>query len=46
MKVVGETEPADPDPEPLKERLVNTADMDQVVILRLSVRWMGGKQGG
>lgn len=36
---------ADSDPEPLKQRLVATSDLDHVVVLRLAVSWMGGKQG-
>ena len=36
---------ADPDPEPLKQKLVATTDLDHVVVLRLAVSWMGGKQG-
>jgi len=36
---------ADPDPEPLKQKLIETSDLEHVVVLRLSVRWMGGKQG-
>jgi nitroimidazol reductase NimA-like FMN-containing flavoprotein (pyridoxamine 5'-phosphate oxidase superfamily) len=37
---------ADPDPEPLKQKLIATANLDQVVVLRLSVQRMAGKQGG
>lgn len=37
---------ADPDPEPLKQRLVATADLKTVTVIRLAVRWMTGKQGG
>lgn len=37
---------ADPDPEPLKQKLVATADLNQVVVIRLAVQWMGGKSGG
>jgi nitroimidazol reductase NimA-like FMN-containing flavoprotein (pyridoxamine 5'-phosphate oxidase superfamily) len=36
---------ADPDPEPLKKRLVDSADLEDVIVLRLVVDWMGGKQG-
>ena len=36
---------ADPEPEPLKQKLVAASDLKQVVVLRLSVDWMGGKQG-
>ena len=35
---------ADPDPEPLKERLLATSDLEQLVVIRLSVEWMSGKQ--
>ena len=38
-------EHADSDPEPLKQKLVATSDLKQVVVIRLSVEWMGGKQG-
>jgi nitroimidazol reductase NimA-like FMN-containing flavoprotein (pyridoxamine 5'-phosphate oxidase superfamily) len=36
---------ADSDPEPLKQRLAETFDLDHLVVLRLTVSWMGGKQG-
>lgn len=36
---------ADADPEPLKQRLLATAGLEQVVVLRLAVDWMSGKQG-
>jgi uncharacterized protein len=36
---------ADPDPEPLKKRLVTSADLQDVVVIRLAVDWMGGKEG-
>jgi nitroimidazol reductase NimA-like FMN-containing flavoprotein (pyridoxamine 5'-phosphate oxidase superfamily) len=36
-------EHADPEPEPLKQRLVATADLKQVLVLRLVVDGMSGK---
>ena len=36
---------ADPDPEPLKRRLVATSGLEEVIVIRLVVDWMGGKQG-
>ncbi|MCR4415052.1 MAG: pyridoxamine 5'-phosphate oxidase family protein [Thermoguttaceae bacterium] len=36
---------ADPDPAPLRERLVATSDLKHVVVLRLVIEWMTGKQG-
>ena len=36
---------ADPDPEPLKAKLVETAELADVIVVRLVVTWMGGKQG-
>ena len=38
-------EHADPDPEPLKQKLGATSDLEHLVVLRLTVSWMGGKQG-
>lgn len=35
---------ADPEPEPLRQKLVATADLAQVTVIRLSVQWMTGKQ--
>jgi uncharacterized protein len=36
---------ADPDPEPLKQRLVATSGLEQVVVLRLAIQSLSGKQG-
>jgi uncharacterized protein len=36
---------ADPEPEPLKQRLVATSGLEQVVVLRLAIRSLSGKQG-
>lgn len=36
---------ADPDPEPMIQKLVATSDLQKVAVLRLIVEWMGGKQG-
>ena len=36
---------ADPNPEPLKKRLVETAGLEELIVIRLAVDWMGGKQG-
>lgn len=36
---------ADPDPGPLRERLVATSDLAQVVVLRLAIQRISGKQG-
>ena len=36
---------AEPDPEPLKQKLVATSDLEHVVVIRLAVEWMSGKQG-
>ena len=36
---------ADADPEPLKQRLIATADLRNVIVLRLVVFSMSGKQG-
>lgn len=35
----------DPDPGPLKQRLIATSDLELVTVLRLSVLSMAGKQG-
>jgi nitroimidazol reductase NimA-like FMN-containing flavoprotein (pyridoxamine 5'-phosphate oxidase superfamily) len=36
---------SDPDPQPMRDRLASTANLDSVLVLRLRVQWMGGKQG-